>query len=293
MKNRIMQLLMLMASSQAIATPIYLDGTSSFAMNSLLNAGNSTGQFGINSALETGKTIGDYTVNSAQATFWFDDDSNDITYAAGNTRFVSSHVHAGREYEYFYEVVNTQKNAAERATVTIGDSSKSGRTAYYDNGKSQYNFTRTMTDIGCTGFDFFGNCLGDTIWENINTTYYNHESGYRGGFGITFDVLSDGLESLGEDGILDFGISVFGDLTLKHALFTAELDLIPVIIPEPPVIIPEPPVIIPEPPVITPEPPVITPEPPVAVTAPATILLMGFGMLGIRYRRVRAMAVTR
>jgi len=184
------------------------------------------------------------------------DHYNSHTYNCGPLFYIECTVSTPVYYTdnyYTQTVTRRYMNPAERASLTLGATTATATSPYFDLGSSPAGSGPTTASWNGAGYDRY------------QTLYNNHRYGYSGVFSATVDLDATALDDLNADGLLDFTIgSVFGDFKLYRAVLTATVMPNPVssVLPG------------------TVGPPVHTPEPGTLVLAAAAL-----GGLALRGRR--------
>jgi hypothetical protein len=179
-----------------------------------------SGSFDINPVLPTdGQYVQPYDVDSAYYTFQFRDDGDYLQYVGQNTTGYQYRGHYGY-YPNCYNVYTRYRTRyyydhADRVQVDIeGEYSIDGGTTYY----SMERYTGTSASY--------------PYHTRLYTYNYNREYGYDGYLTLTQYLGADALDSLSDDGVVDFTLrSTYGDILYLDGTLTADIVPNPVPVP--------------------------------------------------------------
>ncbi len=171
-----------------------------------------SGSFDFNPVLPTdGQYVQPYDVKSASYVMTFQDDSySDVTYDHDYTTSWNFNLGAWRYERTRYA---TYYDEYERLQVNVeGEYSTDG------------------TNWHSTDYQFAGVSIADNLWPAPDdyTFYYNRERGYTGSLTIAQPLGANALDSLSQDGIVNFTLTPLqGDIYYTSGTMTAEIVPVP------------------------------------------------------------------
>ena len=163
-----------------------------------------------------------YQINGAAILFNFDDDSDDTT-SSTFTRY-----EGGSHYGRTYERTTTTENEYESVELGIAGASFEEETDYYDTGTvfdgTSNQYAGSHWDGSCWSSRWGGGCSGGS--HSVYNTYHDYvqDLGWTGEFLIAEALDLNSLGTLLTTGLLDFTITVNGDINLVNAQLVVDID---------------------------------------------------------------------